>query len=156
MTASTTGTASSIGAAHQLVSMVVAGQELGVRIHAVRDILGCQTLAQVPLAAPEIAGVLNLRGRIVTAIDLRRRLGIGGCTASAAAMNVVVEHQGELYSLLVDSVGDILTLPDSGFERDPASLPPTWRSLASGVHRLEQALLVELDIARVLDLKAAA
>ena len=82
----------------QLVSMSVAEQQFGVRIDAVRDILGIQQLAKVPLAAPEIVGVLNLRGRIVTAIDLGRRLGIqhGAARSTERAMNIVVDHRGEL------------------------------------------------------------
>jgi len=139
----------------QLVSMVVAEQQFGVRIDAVRDILGFQHLAKVPLAAAEIAGVLNLRGRIVTAIHLGRRLTIERASALPAdqAMNIVVDHRGELYSLLVDRVGDVLTLGEERFEADTSSLPASWRPLAHGIFRLDEALLVELDIERVLALQ---
>jgi purine-binding chemotaxis protein CheW len=137
--------------ARQLVSMVVAGHSLGIDIGTVRDILGVQQLARVPLAPPEIAGVLNLRGRIVTAIDMRRRLGLGGDAGAAdLAMNVVVEHKGELYSLLVDRIGEVLTLRGDRFEADLVSLPSHWRPLARGIFRLDAALLVELDVERVL------
>lgn len=141
----------------QLVSMMVAEQQFGVRIDAVRDILGFQQLAKVPLAAPEIAGVLNLRGRIVTAIDLGRRLGIqhGRARSTDQAMNIVVDHRGELYSLLVDRVGEVLTLGHDRFEADTSSLPPQWRPLAHGIFRLDDALLIELDIERVLALVPA-
>lgn len=142
----------------QLVSLFVAAQHFGVRIEAVRDILGAQQLAKVPLATPEIAGVLNLRGRIVTAIDLRRRLGMekGQRQASDTTMNIVVDHQGELYSLLVDRVGDVLTLATGRFEADAGSLPPRWRGLAHGIFRLDDGLLIELDVDRILALQAAA
>ena len=142
----------------QLVSMVVAGQQLGIAIGAVRDILGTQQIARVPLAPPEIAGVLNLRGRIVTAIDMHRRIGVQLAARPNAerAMNVVVDHKGELYSLLVDQIGEVLTLGDDCFDADTACLPRHWRPLALGIHRLEEALLVELDIERVLALPAVA
>jgi len=144
-----------MGEPRQLVSMVVAEQQFGVRIDAVRDILGFQHLAKVPLAAAEIAGVLNLRGRIVTAIDLARRLRIERSSVRPAeqAMNIVVEHRGELYSLLVDRVGEVLTLGEARFEADTGNLPAAWRPLAHGIFRLDEALLVELDIERVLALQ---
>lgn len=141
----------------QLVSMVVEGQLQAVRKDVVRDILGSQELARVPLAPAEIAGVLNLRGRIVTAIDLRRRLGMA-CRSdhgAASSMHVMVDHQGELYSLLVDRVGEVLTLSDDRFEAEGGNLPPRWRPLAHGIFRLDEALLVELDIAGVLALQPA-
>ena len=139
----------------QLIGMTVAAQQFGVRIEAVRDILGPQQLAKVPLAPSEIAGVLNLRGRVVTAIDLARRLGIDRDDKRPAdqAMNIVVEDRGELYSLLVDRVGVVLTLGAERFEADGSSLPQHWRPLAHGLFRLDDALLVELDIERVLALQ---
>ncbi len=139
----------------QLVSMIVAEQQFGVHIDVVRDILGAQQLAKVPLAAAEIAGVLNLRGRIVTAIDLGRRLGIqhGKGRPTDQAMNIVVDHRGELYSLLVDRVGDVLMLGNDRFEADTSNLPSRWRPLAHGIFRLDDALLVELDIERLLALE---
>ncbi len=156
-----TGKAATVDAAivtRQLVSMVVAGQHLGIAIGAVRDILGVQHLARVPLAPPEIAGVLNLRGRIVTAIDMHRRLGFQAAALLNAerAMNVVVDQKGELYSLLVDRIGEVLTLGDDRFDADTACLPRHWRPLALGIYRLDEALLVELDIERVLALQPAA
>lgn len=141
----------------QLVSMVVAGQDFGIEIGAVRDILSVQQLARVPLAPAEIAGVLNLRGRIITAIDMPCRLGVAttGSGASNVAMNVVVDHKGELYSLLVDRIGEVLTLGNEAFEVDVTSLPQHWRTLARGIYRLDDGLLVELDIERVLALPSA-
>jgi purine-binding chemotaxis protein CheW len=139
----------------QLVGMVVAGQQFGLRIDAVRHILGFQRLAKVPLAAAEIAGLLNLRGRIVTAIDLARRLRIerGRALPADQAMHIVVDRRGQLYSLLVDRVGEVLTLGEARFEADSGSLPAAWRPLAHGIFCLDEALLVELDIERVLDLQ---
>lgn len=155
--ATTTADTANGEAGYQLVSMVVTGQQLGVRIQAVREILGPQRLTRVPLAAVEIAGVFNRRGRVVTAIDLEHRLGLaGGGTEPGRAMHPVVEHAGTLWSLPVDRVGDILTPPHERLEHDPGGLPPAWRPLARGVHRLAGALLVELDVGRLLEPKRPA
>jgi purine-binding chemotaxis protein CheW len=140
--------------ARELVTMTVAGQEVAIPVATVQDVLGPQPLTPVPLADPEIAGLLNLRGRIVTAIDLRRRLGIADGAGTGRAMNVVIDHQEELYSLLVDSVGDVLEIARDGLTCDPTLLTPCWRRMAADIHALENRLLVVLDIGRVLDLHA--
>ena len=87
---------------------------------AVRDVLGEQTITRIPLAPPEIAGSLNLRGRIVTAIDLRRRLRLPPPPPGAARMSVVAEQGGELYALLVDQVAEVMSLPAIGLRTQPA------------------------------------
>ena len=89
----------------------------------VRDILGEQTITRIPLAPPEIAGSLNLRGRIVTAIDLRRRLRLPPPPPGQPRMSVVAEQGGELYALLVDQVSEVMSLKASAFERNPPTLP---------------------------------
>src|SRR5271166_3889267 len=109
-----------------LVTLTVADQLCGVPVLAVRDILGEQTITRIPLAPPEIAGSLNLRGRIVTAIDLRRRLQLPPPPAGTKLMSVVAEQSGELYALLVDQVSEVMSLPASAFERNPQTLPPAW------------------------------
>src|ERR1700712_6117921 len=93
-----------------LVTLTVGDQLCGVPVLAVRDILGEQVITRIPLAPPEIAGSLNLRGRIVTAIDLRRRLRLAPPPADTARMSVVTESSGELYALLVDQVSEVLSL----------------------------------------------
>lgn len=132
------------------VTLTVGGQLCGIPVLAVRDVLGPQAITRIPLAPPEVAGSLNLRGRIVTAIDLRRRLGVGH--AAAASMSVVVEHQGELYSLLVDNVGEVMRLEAEAREHNPPTLGTEWRSFSAGIFRLSGELLVVLDVAAVLDL----
>jgi purine-binding chemotaxis protein CheW len=134
----------------ELVSVVLAGQRFGIPVLEVRDVLAPQRIARIPLAPPEVAGSLNLRGRIVTAIDLRIRLGLP--PAGERAMSVVVDHAGELYSLLVDSVGEVLRLDESALERNPPTLDPQWRAVSAGIFRLEDGLLVLLDVARTLDI----
>lgn len=138
--------------AGEVVTMTVAGQLVCVPMAIVRDVLGPQRIFAVPRAPREIAGVLNLRGRIVTVVDLRARLGMPGRGDGAAGMNVVVEHRGELYSLNIDKVGEALQLPSERFEPSFVGLDPRWREVSVGVYRLSGCLLVELDVARVLDM----
>jgi purine-binding chemotaxis protein CheW len=132
------------------LTLTVAGQGCAVPVLAVRDVLGPQAITRIPLAPPEIAGSLNLRGRIVTAVDLRLRLGLPPRAPDAAPMSVVVEQAGELYSLQVDEVGEVLPLPAAEFEPNPPTLEPLWRDVSRGVQRLEEQLLVVLDVDRVL------
>jgi purine-binding chemotaxis protein CheW len=135
-----------------LVTLTVADQLCGVPVLAVRDILGEQVITRIPLAPPEIAGSLNLRGRIVTAIDLRRRLRLPPAAAGQARMSVVAEQGGELYALLVDQVSEVLSLDASLFERNPPTLDKTWAAFSSGIFRLDGRLLVVLDVSRLLAL----
>lgn len=144
------------GADEVFVTLTVAGQLCGIPVHTVRDVLGEQAITRIPLSPKEVAGSLNLRGRIVTAVDLRRRLGLGAPTsADAKPMSVVVDQHGELYSLLVDAVGEVMTLQCSGLEDNPPTLDPLWREVTRGVHRLEGKLMAVLEVDRLLDFQAA-
>jgi purine-binding chemotaxis protein CheW len=135
-----------------LVTLTVADQLCGIPVLAVRDILGEQTITRIPLAPPEIAGSLNLRGRIVTAIDLRRRLRLPPAAPGQPRMSVVAEQGGELYALLVDQVSEVLSLDASMFERNPPTLEKTWADFSTGIFRLDGRLLVVLDVSRLLAL----
>jgi len=106
----------------------------------------------VPLAPHGIAGLLNLRGRIVTAIDLRRRLGLPSLAAQRESTNIVVENGGELYALIADSVGDVLKIDESKREAVPPALDRKWRDVASAVYPTETGLIVLFDVARLVDL----
>ena len=140
----------------EYVTMSVTGQLFGIPVLSVRDVLSPQRITRIPLAAPEVAGALNLRGRIVTAVDLRKRLGLPPRDAEAKGMNVVVEGRGELYSLIVDEVGEVLSVPESAFERNPPTLDARWREVSAGICTLKDRLMVVLDIAAALRLAAAA
>ena len=140
----------------QYVTLTVAGQLCGIPVLGVRDVLADQAIARIPLAPGEVAGSLNLRGRIVTAIDLRRRLHLPPADPGARQMSVVTEQGGELYALLVDQVAEVMSLPASAFEPCPPTLPAVWAEHSRGVFRLEGRLLVVLDVAHLLDIAVAA
>ncbi len=129
-------------------------QMFGVPVQRVQDILVPDRIAPVPLAPAEVRGLINLRGRIVTVIDVRIRLGLKDQRdPSARAMGVTVESGHELYTLLVDHVGDVITLANGSFEANPATIDNLWKDFSKGVHRLSDQLMVVLDIDRLLDIR---
>ena len=140
----------------EFVSITIAGQLFGIPVLQVQDVLGPQRITRIPLAPAEVAGSLNLRGHLVTAVDLRTRLRLPPLPDGQQGMGVVVEHGREPYSLIVDQVGEVLSLSDADLERNPATLDAVWREVAAGIYRLDRALLVVLDVARALDLSARA
>jgi purine-binding chemotaxis protein CheW len=140
-----------VGNVDEFVTATVGGQLFGLPISRVQDVFAPDRLARVPLAPHEIAGLLNLRGRIVTAIDMRKRLGLDALAASASRMAVGVEYRGESYGLLIDAIGEVLKLSAGSHEENPLNLDAGLASVSAGVHRLDGKLLVVLDIDRVLD-----
>lgn len=147
-TSKSAGTASDTR--EDLITLTIAGQQFGIPVLRVHDVLSSRCITRVPLASPEVAGSLNLRGRIVTAVDVRRRLGLPARPGDDPGMSIVVELDGELYSLMVDGVGDVLSLSSDRFERTPSTLDTRWRELSTGIYRLNGTLLVVLDIERLL------
>jgi purine-binding chemotaxis protein CheW len=137
------------------VTMRVNGQLFGASVYAVQDILRRQTVTRIPLAPPMVQGALNLRGRIVTAINMYRRLDILTVEPPAQPMHVVLDFKGELYSLMVDSVGDVLSLPLEFIDKAPVNLPASWRDITAGVYRLQHELLVLFDIQALLEFQPA-
>ena len=135
-----------------LVSVRVGKQLFGVPVLRVQDVIAMTEINRVPLAPPEVAGSLNLRGRIVTAIDMRLRLRMEARAPGDAFMSVIVEQGGELYALLVDDVGDVLWLSPSEYEVQPVTLGADWKSVCDGLYRLETELLLCLDIELILNL----
>ena len=147
--------AASDDGAQAFVTLTLDDQLCGVPVLGVRDILAEQPITRIPLAAPEIAGSLNLRGRIVTAIDLRCLLSLPPAPADVARMSVVAEQNGELYALLVDQVAEVMNLQDADLEQNPPTLPAVWAEHSKGVYRLDGKLLVVLDVARLLAMREA-
>lgn len=137
---------------NQFVSFVVDGQLLGVPVSAVQEVLNPQKIAATPLARPEIAGLLNLRGQIVTAVNLRRRLGLADLPAGRESMNVVMRYHGESFSLLVDEVGDVINVSGQALEQPPRTLDARWKAYVAGVFRLEHRLFVILEVGALLTL----
>ena len=133
------------------VTATIADQLFGIPVLQVQDVLGPQKITRIPLAPPEVAGSLNLRGRIVTAIDVRLRLGLPARTGGKPGMSIVVDHKGELYSLMVDHVGEVLSLTTDDFERHPATMDQRWREISTGIYRLKETLLVVLDVSKLLN-----
>lgn len=132
------------------VTFTIAEQLFGIPVLKVQDVLSAHNITRIPLAPPEIAGSLNLRGRIVTAMDVRLRLGLPP-RERGSSMSIVAEHEGELYSLMVDSVGEVLALKSSDWERNPPTLDAKFREYSLGIYRLDGELLVVLDVNRLLD-----
>ena len=136
----------------EYVTALIGGQLFGLPILRVQDVFMPERLTRVPLALPEIAGVLNLRGRIVTLIDLRIRLGLEKRGDDGPAMAIGVESRGESYGLLIDSVGEVLKLDDALREANPINLDPRLAGMSVGIHRLDGQLLIVVDVDRVLDI----
>src|SRR5690606_2270560 len=109
-------------------------------------------IVPIPRAQPEIAGLLNLRGQIVTVLCLRRRLGLPDPPAGRPSMNVIIRHAGETFSLLVDEVGDVIDVSQQRILPAPYTLDALWKSLVRGVYRLESRLFIVLNISAVLKL----
>jgi purine-binding chemotaxis protein CheW len=139
-----------VAEADLVLTLTVGGQSCGMPVLAVRDVLGTQTITPIPLAPPEIEGAMNLRGRIVTAVDLRRRLGLPCRPDGARPMSIVVEHGGELYAMLADAVGEVVPLSAEDRAANPPTLDPVWREVSRGVHRRDGQLLILLDVERLL------
>lgn len=137
----------------EFVTFTVAGQLFGLPIARVQDVFKPARITRVPLAAVEIAGVLNLRGRIVTVIEMRHRLGVKRREAGDAPMAIGIEAKGESFGLLVDTIGEVLKLAEADREQNPINLDRKLATLSAGVYRLDGQLLVVLDVDRVLDLR---
>ena len=140
----------------EYVTFTTAGQIFGLPIERVQEVFRPARITRVPLAGAQIAGVLNLRGRIVTAIDMRRRLDLHAGDEGIAPMAIGIESGAESFGLLVDALGEVLKLPDAEREANPVNLDRKLARVSAGVYRLNAQLLVVLDVDRVLNLGAEA
>jgi purine-binding chemotaxis protein CheW len=140
----------------EYITAMICGQLFGLPILRVQDVFMPERPTRVPLSPPDIAGVLNLRGRIVTLIDMRSRLGLPARDDTAPTLAIGVEMRGESYGMLIDSVGEVLKLDDSAREPNPVNLDTRLARMSAGIFRLEGQLLIVVDIDRVLDIGAKA
>jgi purine-binding chemotaxis protein CheW len=141
----------------EYVTLFIGDQTFGVKVTDIRDVFALKSLTPIPGARAEIAGVLNLRGRIVTAIDARQKLGMPKRDGGYEGMMAVgVEHDGEVYGILVDKVGEVLRMGDEDFVPNPANLAPSWKNISQGVYRLEGKLLITLNIDSFLTINSVA
>ncbi|GAB2475026.1 chemotaxis protein CheW [Jatrophihabitans fulvus] len=123
----------------------VGGVHFGVGVEQVQEVLRYQEMSAAPGAPAAVAGLINLRGQIVTAIDLRARLGLAPRDPDRLPMNVVVRSRGEIVSLLVDDIGDVIDTGGAGVEAVPSTVPPLVRATVRGVVPLPDAILLLLD-----------
>ena len=137
--------------AHQFCTFYVDGQFFGVPVQQVQEVIRYQEMTRVPLVPRVIRGLINLRGQIVVAIDVRRRLNAPERLGDQLPMNVVVRTGDGAVSLLVDEIGDVLEVQDATFEPPPETLQNASRELVVGVHKLPRQLLLVLDIEKVVN-----
>jgi purine-binding chemotaxis protein CheW len=135
----------------QLCTFFLDGNFFGVPVQQVQEVIRYQEMTRVPLVPPVIRGLINLRGQIVTAIDLRRRLGMTERPADQLPMNVVVRTDDGALSLLVDEIGDVIEVEDKTLEQPPETLKGMSREMIRGVHKLPERLLLVLDTARAVN-----
>ena len=140
----------------EYVTVTIGDHMFGLPIFRVQDVFVPVGLTRVPLAPPEVAGILNLRGRVVTAIDMRSRLDFGAREPGTPVMAIGIEFKGESYGLLVDAVGEVMQLHNNACEAKPTNLDPRLSRVAAGIYRLEGQLMVVLVVDRVLDIRNGA
>lgn len=133
-------------------TFALADRSVGIPVDRVQEVLRAQPLTPVPLAHAHVSGLLNLRGQIVTAIDLRARLGLPARADDDATANVIVRTEDGPLSLVVDALGDVVDVEDEDFEPPPETLRGASRPLIKGAYKLDDALLLDLDLDRTLDL----
>lgn len=136
----------------QFLTAYVNDHYLGIPISSIQDVIGPQPITKIPLSRNAVAGVLNLRGRIVTAIDMHERLEEPKDETLRGLMGVIIEHHDELFSLLVDHVEDVMTIEFDAIEKVPPTLNPLWQSVCTGVYQLQGKIMILLDVPRILDL----
>ena len=134
----------------QLCTFVLGDLSFGVEVMKVQEVLRYQAMTRVPLAPGMVRGLINLRGQIVTAIDVRARFGLPRLSDTREPMNVVLCAGDGVVSLLVDEIGDVLEVHEVDFERPPETLPAVFRDVVVGVYKLEHRLLLLLDVDRIV------
>ncbi len=139
----------------QFCTFFLNGLFFGVEVLSVQEVLRGQPMTRVPLSSPTVRGLINLRGQIVTALDLRRRLNLPERAAEATPMNVVVRTGDGAVSLLVDEIGDVVEIADDIFERPPETMTGVARELVRGVYKMKDRLLLVLDTDKTVSVPPA-
>jgi len=134
----------------QLCSFQLAGMTFGVNAVEVQEVMRAQRVTRVPLADPAVVGLMNLRGQIVTTIDLRTRLGLPPRAETDKVINVVIRCTDGVFGLLVDSIGDVVSPAGESFEALPENVPSLFRDLIAGAYKLPDRLLFVLVLDRVV------
>lgn len=140
--------------AQQFCTFFLDGHFFGVEVEKVREVRHYQEMTRVPLAPPVVKGLINLRGQIISAIDLRRRLELRERASDQQPQNVVVQTEDGVVSLLVDDIGDVLEVGEETFEGPPETLKGVARELVRGVHKLNGSLLLILDTEKAANVVA--
>jgi purine-binding chemotaxis protein CheW len=153
MTALDTSTTKQLTRSEQYCTFRLGNLLFGVEVLCVQEVLLEQQMTRMPLANDVISGLLNLRGQIVTAIDMRRRLGLAPVEDGAQPMNVVIRNGETAFSLIVDEIGDVVDVDPELFEAPPETLTGTARELILGAYKLEGRLLLVLDTERAVTLE---
>lgn len=142
---------SSVAPTEQFLSIRVSEHYFGIPVIKIVDVVKPTELTPIPLAKPEISGLMNLRGRIVTVIDMRKRLDIDSSVEPKKPMFVVVEDENDIYSLVVDEVGQAITLNLMNFDKVPENLPSHLRDISKGIFQLEKELMLVLDVKSIVN-----
>ncbi len=140
---------------HQFCTFYLDDLFFGVEVQKVQEVIRYQEMTRVPLASRVVQGLINLRGQIVTAIDLRHRLELKARSDEHLPMNVVVRTDEGAMSLLVDEIGDVLEVEEESFERPPETLQGVARELIRGAYKLKDRLLLILDTEKAVQLVSA-
>jgi purine-binding chemotaxis protein CheW len=151
-----TGTGAGSASGRQFATFFVDSLLFGVEVLRVQEVLRYQEMTPVPSAAEVVEGLINLRGQIVTAIDVRRRLALRPRESTRTPMNMVVRSDDGAVSLLVDEIGDVLDVEESAFEPVPDNVAPGIRDLTTGVYKLKDRLLLILDTSKTVDINSNA
>lgn len=140
----------------EFVTFRLADQWLGIAVMTVQEVLMPHRITHVPLAQTSVPGLLNLRGQIVTALDLRAVLHLPAREQEQEYMNVVVRHEGELFAFMVDEVGDVVPVEPSAIEMAPPTLDERWRTATVGIVRRDRDLLVVMSVPELIRLELVA
>ena len=136
----------------QICTFYIDEHYLGVPVEKVQEVVYSREMTRVPLAHPAVRGLVNLRGQLLTTIDLRCRLNLPQATGDCRQVNVILRSQDSIVALLVDAMGDVLKLDETLLETPPETLDPFIRRLIQGVYKLDKRLLLILDTENTVDL----